>query len=186
MTGGLVFDAAAGLLLVAGTFWVLAAAIGIVRFPSVLTRLHAASKPQVIGLLMTLVAVGLAVRRWEIVPFLALVWALQLVTVPITAHIVARTAHRTANGRTRDLVRDELEDDLAAASEGEGPEGEPAEPGSGAEDAAREGGQPPEGGTAAEDGPVPRHARPETVEGELEAEAEAEQESEQGSGEPPL
>lgn len=154
MTGTLVFEAAAGILLVAGTFWVLAAAIGVVRFPSVLTRLHAASKPQVIGLLMTLIAVGLAVRRWEVVPFLALVWALQLVTVPITAHIVARTAHRTANERTRDLVRDELEDDLAAA---------------------------------AESGPVPRHARPETVEGELEAEAEQEPEQEQepGSGEPP-
>ncbi len=107
-------QAAAGVMLVGGGFWCFAAAIGVVRFPSDMARLHAASKPQVVGLLMFLLAVALVARDWRLVPFLAFVWIMQLVTVPISAHIVARTAHRTANAPFADLVRDDLAEDLAA------------------------------------------------------------------------
>ncbi|GAA1347169.1 monovalent cation/H(+) antiporter subunit G [Falsarthrobacter nasiphocae] len=108
----MIVDIVAGVLLVGGAFWALAAAVGILRFPSDMARLHAASKPQVIGLLMMLVAVGLTIGDWRLVPFLALVWVLQLVTVPISAHITARTAHRTASTPYQDLVRDDLAAEL--------------------------------------------------------------------------
>jgi multicomponent Na+:H+ antiporter subunit G len=109
-----ILDVLAGIMLVGGGFWCFAAAIGVVRFPSDMARLHAASKPQVLGLLMFLLAVALAARDWRILPFLALAWIMQLVTVPISAHIVARTAHRTANEPFPDLARDDLAEDLRA------------------------------------------------------------------------
>lgn len=107
-----VIEIIAGLLLVGGAFWVLAAAIGIVRFPTDMARLHSASKPQIIGLFMLLTSVGLIIGDWGYVPGLMVVWVFQLLTVPISAHIVARTAHRTANRRFPDLVRDDLLEDL--------------------------------------------------------------------------
>ena len=43
-------EIAVGLLILLSAFLSMAAGIGIVRFPDVLTRLHAATKPQVLGL----------------------------------------------------------------------------------------------------------------------------------------
>ncbi len=44
----------------------MAAGIGIVRFPDVLTRLHAATKPQVLGLAAVLLAIVLQVPTWGV------------------------------------------------------------------------------------------------------------------------
>src|SRR5690606_39268734 len=51
-----VLDAAAAVCLVLGALMSLAAAIGLVRFPDLLTRMHAGTKPQVFGLLLLLTA----------------------------------------------------------------------------------------------------------------------------------
>ena len=59
-----VLDVAGALLLVGGAFFCFAAALGVVRFPDVLTRMHAATKPQVFGLLLVLSGVLLTLRSW--------------------------------------------------------------------------------------------------------------------------
>ncbi|MGK2855553.1 MAG: cation:proton antiporter, partial [Microbacteriaceae bacterium] len=41
-------------LVLSGSALALTAAIGVVRFPDTLSRMHAASKPQVLGLLLVL------------------------------------------------------------------------------------------------------------------------------------
>ena len=46
-----VTDVAAVVCLVAGTFMSLAAAVGLVRFPDLLSRMHAGTKPQVLSLI---------------------------------------------------------------------------------------------------------------------------------------
>ena len=48
--------------LVLGALLTLIAAIGILRFPDVLTRMHSATKPQVLGLLLILLGLGLRLR----------------------------------------------------------------------------------------------------------------------------
>ena len=56
-----VAEVAIGVLILVSAFLSMAAGIGIVRFPDVLTRLHAATKPQVLGLGTALLAIVLSV-----------------------------------------------------------------------------------------------------------------------------
>ena len=50
-------DLIVGILMVGGALMSLAAAIGLTRFPDLMSRMHAASKPQVLGLLLFLLIV---------------------------------------------------------------------------------------------------------------------------------
>ena len=50
-------DVLGALFLALGAFFCLAAAVGVVRFPDVMTRMHAATKPSVFGLILVLLGV---------------------------------------------------------------------------------------------------------------------------------
>ena len=52
MSAELVMDYLGALLLLGGALFSLAAALGLVRFPDALSRMHAATKPAVFGLLL--------------------------------------------------------------------------------------------------------------------------------------
>lgn len=105
-----VVDLLSGVALALGALLSLGAAVGMVRFPDLMSRMHAASKPQVLGLLLVLVALGLQMRSWVVWPVLLLAWLFQLLTVPISAHMVSRAGYRTKH-RHPELLS---EDDLAA------------------------------------------------------------------------
>ncbi|MCQ9164770.1 monovalent cation/H(+) antiporter subunit G [Arthrobacter sp. STN4] len=92
----------------------LAAAIGLLRFPDLMSRMHAATKPQVLGLFLMLAAVGLQMRAWALVPLLLVAWLFQLLTVPVSAHMVGRAGYRTKHRRPELLSTDELNDVVAA------------------------------------------------------------------------
>lgn len=110
-----VLDVVSATLLLAGGLLTLTAAVGVVRFPDVLTRMHAATKPQVLGLLLVLGGAGLQLRGHVDVWMLALAGGFQLLTAPISAHLVGRLAYRTRHVRRDLLVVDELERDDPAA-----------------------------------------------------------------------
>lgn len=116
---GAVLDVLAGLCLGAGVLLALVAALGVLRLPDVLTRLHAAAKPQALGVVLVAVGVGLAVRTPTAVGVVALVVVFQLVTAPVAAHMVGRAAYRTGKVR-HDLL---LVDELSELEGGEAPEG---------------------------------------------------------------
>jgi multicomponent Na+:H+ antiporter subunit G len=101
-------DAAAAFCLTVGALLTLVAAIGILRFPDVLTRMHSATKPQVLGLLLIIVGLGLRLRDPSSLGLLALVALFQLVTSPIASHMVGRASFRAGQVRTELLVVDEL------------------------------------------------------------------------------
>ena len=90
-----VLDVLGAALLLVGSLFCLAAALGIVRFPDVLTRLHAATKPQVFGLLLILTGVALTLRTWHVLLLALLTMGLQILTAPVSSHMLARTAYRT-------------------------------------------------------------------------------------------
>jgi multicomponent Na+:H+ antiporter subunit G len=100
--------ALAAVCLVTGALLNLTAGIGLVRFPDVLSRMHSATKPQVLGLLLMLVGTGLRLDRGADVLTLVLVGAFQVITAPIAAQMVARAAYRTGQVREDLLVVDEL------------------------------------------------------------------------------
>ncbi|WP_077489480.1 monovalent cation/H(+) antiporter subunit G [Sinomonas mesophila] len=103
----------AGILMVAGSALSLSAAVGLLRFPDLITRMHAATKPQVLGSLLLLTAVGLQLRSWALVPLALVAWIFQLLTVPVSAHMVGRAGYRTKHLKDARLSVDELEDVVA-------------------------------------------------------------------------
>lgn len=99
-----VLDLAGALALLLGSLLSLVAAVGLVRFPDLLTRMHSATKPQVLGLI--LVALGLALELRELAPTVVLVLVVlaQMVTAPVAGHMVGRASYR-AGQIDRSLLR---------------------------------------------------------------------------------
>jgi multicomponent Na+:H+ antiporter subunit G len=104
----LVRDVVVAVLLLTGCLMSAAAAIGLLRFGDVLSRMHAATKPQVLGLGCLLAAVAVHQARWSWLPVLVLIFVLQALTAPVSAHMVGRAAYRSKHLDAGSLVVDEL------------------------------------------------------------------------------
>lgn len=87
-------DLAAALLVLAGAVLALAAAVGVLRFPDTLSRMHAGTKPQVLGLLLILLGAGIALRGNVDVWMLVLAGVFQLLTAPVVAQRVGQVAYQ--------------------------------------------------------------------------------------------
>ena len=139
-------DAVGTVAIVLGVLLTLVASVGLLSLPDVLSRMHAATKPQVVGLLLVVIGGALHLRTSVDVWMLVLVGAFQLVTAPVTAHVVGRLAHR-GDGVRRDLLHvDQLADrpdttdpgpDAPEPEEPEPEEPEPATRGRGRDGAGR-------------------------------------------------
>lgn len=110
-----IMDLAGAVLLLIGAFLCLTAAIGLLRLPDVLSRMHAATKPQTLGLICVLAGIALSLRQPTVFGLLVLIAMLQVLTAPVAAHMVARAAYRTHQVDDKLLVADELSDDLSDA-----------------------------------------------------------------------
>ncbi|MGB0114557.1 MAG: monovalent cation/H(+) antiporter subunit G [Ilumatobacteraceae bacterium] len=87
-------DVAAAGLLIAGTALFVVAAIGLHRFNDLYGRMHAATKPATLGLLLVLTAAALRVDSPGDIGKLALIGVFQLATAPVAAHLLGRSAYR--------------------------------------------------------------------------------------------
>ena len=105
-----VLDTVALVLILVGALLCLTAAIGLLRFRDVPTRLHAATKPQVLGLVLIALAIALSVRSWQAVAFLVPIVLIQLATAPLSAHMVGRQSYRNGTVDESGLYVDELAD----------------------------------------------------------------------------
>jgi multicomponent Na+:H+ antiporter subunit G len=108
-------DTLAAVCLLLGAMLALIAAVGVLRFPDVLTRMHSATKPQVLGLLLLLLGLGLRLREPGSIGILVLVGVFQLATAPIASHMVGRSSYRAGQVRRDLLVVDELTDALSGS-----------------------------------------------------------------------
>jgi len=104
-------DVIAAVLLVVGSLMSLTAAVGLVRFPDVLTRMHAATKPQTVGLLFVLAGIAVYFHTFTVLAMVLIIGAFQLVTAPVAAHMVARGAYRADMHDPHQLSTDELADE---------------------------------------------------------------------------
>lgn len=101
-------DTIALILVLIGGLLCVTAAIGLMRFHDVPTRLHAATKPQVLGVILICIALALSLRSWPVVAFLVPVVLIQLASAPLSAHMVGRQAYRNGTIDERSLYVDEL------------------------------------------------------------------------------
>lgn len=104
----MILDIISAVLILLGGVLSLAAALGLLRFADLLSRMHASAKPQVLGLLMVAVAIAIQYPTWSTVTTLAIIISFQLVTIPVATHMVGRAGYRTKHLRRSMLYRDEL------------------------------------------------------------------------------
>lgn len=111
MTTETVLDALAAVFMISGALLSLSAGLALLRFPDLLARMHAATKPQVLGLILILN--GCAIRLGTIteITTLLLIVIFQLATSPVAAHMVGRAAYRDDYVPTGELLKDELAPD---------------------------------------------------------------------------
>lgn len=106
----MIADAISAVLLLTGAALSVLAGIGLHRFPDVFARMHAATKPATLGMVLILAGAGLQVGEPGDVAKLLLVIALQFVTAPIGAHLVGRAAYRAGTELSPETSIDELAD----------------------------------------------------------------------------
>ena len=111
-----ILDLLAAICVVLGAFLSLLAGVGLLRFPDALSRLHAATKPQILGLLFVLTGIALEAHSWSTLLALAPVLLFQMLTAPVSAHMVGRAGYRTGNFRKELLLVDELEEAVERAT----------------------------------------------------------------------
>ncbi len=104
----------AAALMLGGSLFALTAAIGIVRFPDTLSRMHAATKPQVVGLILVLLGAVIQLRGNIDIWMLVLVVLFTALTQPVIAHMVGRVAYREQLGRDGLLTINEMAEDESA------------------------------------------------------------------------
>ncbi|MCV7217361.1 monovalent cation/H(+) antiporter subunit G [Mycobacterium crocinum] len=105
-----VLDLLAAILVLAGSALALTAAIGVLRFPDTLTRMHAATKPQVLGLVLVLGGATIRLSGNADVGMLVLTAMFTLITAPVIAHRVGQLAYREQKV-SDELTVDEMRDD---------------------------------------------------------------------------
>ena len=103
-------DVISAVLLLGGVSFSLIAGVGLVRLPDVFSRMHAATKPSTLGLVLVLLGAALQMQDGGDVVKLLLVGAFTFVTAPVGAHMIGRSSYRSGVEGLDDLVVDELED----------------------------------------------------------------------------
>ncbi|MCD4524791.1 monovalent cation/H(+) antiporter subunit G [Nocardioides sp. cx-173] len=105
-------DIAAAACLLLGALLALVAAIGVLRMPDLLSRMHAATKPQVLGTMLVMAGVALRLREPAVLGLLGLVVLLQMASSVVSSHMLGRASFRAGQVRYDLLVVDELSGDL--------------------------------------------------------------------------
>ena len=101
-------------LILLGAILCLSAAVGLLHFRDVPSRLHAATKPQVLGVVLICLAIavsqrtigGMLMGMLIVLPVILL----QFATAPLSAHMVGRQAYRNGSINQRSLVADEYDE----------------------------------------------------------------------------
>ncbi|MGY1717885.1 MULTISPECIES: monovalent cation/H(+) antiporter subunit G [unclassified Blastococcus] len=101
-------DVIAVVLVLLGAFLCLTAGLGLLRFPDVLARMHAGTKPQVLGVLLIMIGGAIRLQGWSATWMLLLVAVFQMLTAPVSAHMISRVAYRRRHVRRDLLLVDEL------------------------------------------------------------------------------
>ncbi len=109
------------ILMLAGSFFSFVAALGMLRLPDTLTRMHAATKAGTLGTGLILIAVaafyqeiGITLRALVAIVFL-------LLTAPVAAHLIGRAAYYSGIKLWKKTWIDQLKDVYPQKRKREGP-----------------------------------------------------------------
>lgn len=113
ITGAGVRNAIAIVTLAGGIFFMFLGALGVLRFPDVYARIHAASKCTTLGFTGMLIAACLHLADPKAVALAVITIVFTFVATPIGSHLLAKAAHHGKADMWPGTLSDELADDKA-------------------------------------------------------------------------
>ncbi|MRH43044.1 Na+/H+ antiporter subunit G [Aquibacillus halophilus] len=109
------FDVLVILCLLIGTFFIFSSSVGILRFPDIYTRLHAATKAATLGVAGIMIGafIFLYVEHGIVSGKLILGIVFVLLTAPVSGHVISRAAHRSgikpwSNNQVKDAYQEAI------------------------------------------------------------------------------
>ncbi len=111
-----VAEVLSALAMLSGSALLLVAAVGLFRLPDAASRLQAATKAQVLGLVLVVLGAAVQVRQPTQAVELWLVALFQLVTAPVLGQLLGRTMHADEDQDASLLVVDERGPDAGRGS----------------------------------------------------------------------
>lgn len=110
MSGNVSFEHIGVFLILLGSILSVISAIGLIRFPDVYTRAHAATKTTTVAVLITLV--GVFLYFWLAEHFISvrvmLVILFVFLTAPVSGHLILRASYRAKVKMADTTIEDEL------------------------------------------------------------------------------
>ncbi|PRX97336.1 monovalent cation/H(+) antiporter subunit G [Allonocardiopsis opalescens] len=95
-----------------GAAFSLIGCVGLLRFPDLYGRLHAATKPDTVGLIFILIGAAPQLRSPGAMVAMLLVAMFQLMTMPVVAATLGRVAYGRGEVDASNMIVDELAEDL--------------------------------------------------------------------------
>ena len=96
------------ILLLLGSLFMLLAAIGMVRMPDVLTRMHSSTKSSTLGVGLIMLGVALAFSDFAIAVRALAIVIFMFTTTPVSAHMIARAAYLSGVPLWEGTLSDEM------------------------------------------------------------------------------
>jgi multicomponent Na+:H+ antiporter subunit G len=101
-------EAVTAALLILGAVFSLLAAVGLLRFPDLFTRLQTTAKPATLGVVCMILAAAVHFADLEITVLAVLIAAFFFLTSPVAAHVIARAAYSIGVPLWEKSVMDDL------------------------------------------------------------------------------
>ena len=98
--------------LVSGAFFMLVAAIGILKLPDVYQRLHASSKAATLGVALLLLGAALHSGNMGVVSRCLMAIVFFILTAPVGAHLITRAAYHNGEPLVKETLSDEWAEDM--------------------------------------------------------------------------
>lgn len=97
-----------GTFIITGSLFMLLAAIGILRLPDLLTRMHATTKAAALGVMLIMLAAAMHFAETSIVARALAIVVFILMTAPVAAHVIGRAGYFVGSKLWSGTVKDEL------------------------------------------------------------------------------
>ncbi len=94
-------DIIIAIFLLLGGFFALIAAIGVLRLPDVLMRMHASTKAGILGSSLILIGCAIYLHETEITARVVAIIVFLMLTSPIGAHMIGRASVRDLTSRKK-------------------------------------------------------------------------------------
>lgn len=95
-----------------GAFFTLVAAIGVLRLPDILMRMHASTKAGTLGTGFILLAVAVTTPDFGVITRAIATILFLIVTAPVAAHLIGRASYSRGAKLWKNTIVDELRDKI--------------------------------------------------------------------------